>query len=149
MINWLIYIIIAIFVIALIGAAIYGLRLRKKKYSTSKQPKSPLTSEHLFKEMEALARRGEYSLAIEKCFLYLLKRLAEKTDLLFVATKTNGEYRQDVKRKYPVGAEMFDQLSLFFDEVWYGKKKVGEEEYQHYRQDVLRFLGEVESVEKK
>jgi len=147
-VNWFLLIIVGLLILALIVGVIYAYRSRKKEQSTVDQPKLPVASKHLLTEMEKAAKRGEYKLAIQKCFQYLLTRFSEKTDLLFAATKTNGEYRRDVQQKYPAGAKRFHDLSLYFDEVWYGEKKVGPKEYQQYRQDVLRFLGEVESVEK-
>lgn len=148
--QWFFSIMIALLALMVIGGLIYGyLRIRKQKSPASKQPPSPSSSQHLLEEMEGFASRGEYLFAIKKCFQYLLQRLSEKTDLLFAATRTNGEFRQDVKRKFPAVAEKFCQLSLYYDEVWYGKKEVGKVDFQQFRQDVLRFLGEVESVERK
>lgn len=146
--NWLVLIIVGLLIIALIVGVIFAYRSRKKEQSTVDPLKSTEMSKDLLAEMEEAAKSGEYKLAIQKCFQYLLKRLSEKTDLLFAATKTNGEYRRDVQQKYPAGAKMFHDLSLYFDEVLYGEKKVGVKEYQQYRYHVFRFLGEVESVEK-
>lgn len=149
-INWLIYISIAIMNVVLIGGVIYfGYQHRKKSRSVSKRPLPIKTTEYLSSEMEEFAKKGEYRLAIKSCFHLLLKILAKKKNLFFSVTKTNGEYRQDLREKDPHGAVAFHDLSIYFDEVWYGEKKVGKEEYLQYRRDVFGFLGEVESDEKR
>lgn len=148
-VDWLLYILIVIIILFLLGGIFYfGHWFRGKKGSTTTS-KSPTNSERLMIEMDEFAKKGEYRLAIKSCFHFLLNQLMETKNLFFPETKTNGEYRQDFMKKDPNRARLFHDLTMYFDEVWYGQKKVGEEEYLQYRRNVLGFLSEVESNEKR
>lgn len=130
--------------------AYYVLRLQgRKKESASKKHVSKTSPEQLLIEMEEFAQTGDFQLAIKKCFHYLLKMLSEKRNITFAKTKTNGEYRQDFMQVNRDEADTFHKLSVYFDEVWYGEKKIGKQDYLQYRRAVFQFVGEVDLHEKR
>lgn len=144
------FIIIGINLVIVGGIAYYVLRLQgKRKQSASEKSVSKITSEQLLTEMDEFAQKGDFQLAIKKCFHYLLRVLSEKRNITFAKTKTNGEYRRDFMRVNRDEAEIFHKLSVYFDEVWYGEKEIGEQDYLQYRQSVFQFVGEVDLHEKR
>nr|WP_232345680.1 DUF4129 domain-containing protein [Paenactinomyces guangxiensis] len=54
--------------------------------------------------------------------------------------KTNGEYQQEVRERWPANAKPFGQLTNQFDEIWYGEKHATENEFTLYQRKIMEFV---------
>lgn len=123
---WGIVILLLVFVLSMAVARWYLKQKVEPEKIPVAQPKRALL------EAQKYAEKGNYRLAFRYLFLELLSLLGRKRKLLLDRSKTNGEYREEIKRTWPEEANSFAAISLRFDEVWYGQKSASSEEYQRY-----------------
>lgn len=146
--DWLVYILIALVFIGLLGGSIFYFWHRWKERKTEKKQKAMLTTPvDWLLEMKMAAEKGEYRIAIRKCFHYLLHVLNQREQVHLPQVKTNGEYQQILIEKHPDLAKPFIRLSKTFDKVWYGKAPVAKQDYTTYRKQVFTLIGKEESDE--
>ncbi|SEN31645.1 DUF4129 domain-containing protein [Lihuaxuella thermophila] len=101
----------------------------------------------LFVQAQAAAEQGQYRLAIRLLFHYLLEFTSQQRKIFLQTGKTNGDYQREIKKTWPDKEKMFAQLTNHFDEVWYGRKQAGDQEYSCYKQKVMQLAGEGEQHE--
>jgi hypothetical protein len=139
---------IIVAVIALLGWGIF-LIVRHRKRNRLLRVQKPLQS---VKEMNwsyqqhlSEARKQEdlaqYTLATRHMFLALLLYFHEKEWLEARIWKTNWEYYDELRKVNQEWADQFYHLTLLFDEAAYGERKVEMEEYTHFRNAAMKWLG--------
>ncbi|MCM3567688.1 DUF4129 domain-containing protein [Neobacillus mesonae] len=122
--------------------------LRKQKPLQSMQELNWSFSKHLM-EAEKLAGNGEYTGAVRHLFLAILLNFHEKSWLEARIWKTNWEYYEELRKENQKRAEQFYQLALFFDEVTYGERKIGKEEFVKFQSNIMKELNREEKGGKK
>ncbi len=90
---------------------------------------------------------NEYSLATRHLFLALLLYFHENKWLEARIWKTNWEYYDELNKVNRDWAQQFYKLARTFDEVTYGERRVTEEEYVQFRQEVMSWLDEADAIE--
>ncbi len=93
-------------------------------------------------EAKKLESQGEYSPATRHLFLALLLYFHDREWLEARVWKTNWEYYEELVKVNKAWAKKFYHLALIFDEVTYGEKHIGKEEYDSYHNEVLLWVAE-------
>jgi hypothetical protein len=138
-IAWPVLIILLVLMLILLGWFIYqwwGSRATIEKLELAKERDQPKS---WFVHARQQAKRGEYRLAIRSLYHFVLAFAFEQRKLHLSSNQTNGEYRAALSRTWPSKAPLFHQLSIRFDEVWYGKRPVSDCDYEEYENKVKRF----------
>ncbi len=79
---------------------------------------------------EALTR-NEYRMGVRLTFLYALKILSDKREVVWEPGKTNHDYRDELSEG-PLKTG-FNELSFYFEYAWYGEFNINESMYQRVR----------------
>lgn len=139
-------IIISVLVIVLLGILILYLRRRGRNRTLRHFKPIQSTNEmdwtyerHLI-EAEKHERSESYTRSTRHMFLALLLYFHEKGWLEARIWKTNWDYYDELRKIDQKGANQFYNFALLFDEVTYGERTVQKEEYESYRNDVLKML---------
>lgn len=90
------------------------------------------SSADIYREAEALARKGDLRGAIRKGYIAFLFELAERRQIGLARHKTNRDYLRDVRRE-PALFESMRTLTGIFEASWYGSRDVGEETWSHFK----------------
>lgn len=142
-VEWIFYILIGTIIVALaVGLSFYGWLKRTRKKSGNPKSKPINHYKRLLAEIHKSVNNEDYQTALQKCFRLLLQKLAEQENLYFAKTKTNGEYRLNLRQHKPDIAKGFGILSEQFDRFWYGEQKIKAEDYFAFQKQVFTFLGE-------
>jgi hypothetical protein len=123
---WAMVILLLVFSTVVVIARWYLTQKEKNQEGSGAKP-----IRYLF-EAQNHAEKGDFRLAFRFLFLDLLALLRRKRKLSLDNSRTNGEYRQEIRKTWPEEAHSFAEISLRFDEVWYGQKSATSEEYQRY-----------------
>lgn len=115
-------------------------RINPKQISIAKA--LTLTVENHFASAQALAEKGEYTLALRHLFLALILYLDQNQLLEAKAWKTNWEYFAELKVRAPRLADSFTVLATKFDEAMYGGRPISENDYNHYLHHVNQWVRE-------
>ncbi|OYD09573.1 DUF4129 domain-containing protein [Paludifilum halophilum] len=107
---------------------------RETKKSSSAFHPDPKTTESGWDLGERMARTGQYREGIRCLFRGVLESLESQGVLRRSDSKTNREYRDEVRRKQPDLSEMFTSLVLRFERVWYGMNQANEEDFREFYQ---------------
>ncbi|HEY4788874.1 MAG TPA: hypothetical protein VIH57_22650 [Bacteroidales bacterium] len=70
---------------------------------------------------------GSFKEAIRIRYLMLIRTLSRLRLVVWKKDKTNGTYVNEMYGK--IGFELFRQVTVSFERVWYGDKEIGEAEY--------------------
>lgn len=81
----------------------------------------------LHAEAERSLRDGRHAEAIRLALLALIAALETRGLLRYDATRTNREYRAEL-RPHPALAARFGQLARIYEAVWYGQEQAGREQ---------------------
>jgi hypothetical protein len=143
--------VIVIIVAVLLGFAFITVRngVRRRKFRSHKPFQSMNEMEwsyssHL-EEAHKQETLGDYPKATRHMFLALLLYFHEREYLEARVWKTNWEYYDELSKVNLKWAERFYRLALLFDEVAYGEYEISENEYLHYKQEALDWLGNEDS----
>lgn len=77
-------------------------------------------------------REGEYRYSVRLHYLHVLKILTDRGLIIWKPEKTNKEYYRDLAPT--VLSEPFVGISRIFDYVWYGERRITEQEYREIEQ---------------
>ena len=143
--NDALYILLRIVAIALLGFALYlivkfvlsrnGNWVFSKK-SKKLNPEDRTITENIHElDIPSLIKnyeeKKEYRSAIRYQFLYLLKLMTDKNMLEWDPEKTNRDYIRMLNGN--ALQSDFQKLSFVFENVWYGERSIGENEYAVFR----------------
>ncbi len=87
---------------------------------------------------EAIAQ-GNFSLAIRLYYLQVIKDLSAKNAIHWSREKTNRDYQREMRQHRL--AEPFRQVTLHFEEVWYGNQALDAAAYGKLEPEFKRLLG--------
>ncbi|TXC90304.1 DUF4129 domain-containing protein [Metabacillus litoralis] len=96
------------------------------------------------RESERQELQREFNLSTRHLFLGLLLYFHEKDLLKARIWKTNWEYYDELMKVNKQWANQFYNLAQLFDEVTYGERIIGEEEYHHFKKIVLNLIEDEE-----
>ena len=143
--NDLFYVLLRIIAIVLIGFVLYviirfvlsrnGNWVFSKK-SKKLNPEDRTITENIHElDLPSLIKnyedKKEYRSAIRYQFLYLLKLMTDKNMLEWDPEKTNTDYTRMLSGN--ALQSDFQKLSFVFENVWYGERTIGENEYTIFR----------------
>ncbi|MCT3923766.1 DUF4129 domain-containing protein [Elizabethkingia anophelis] len=143
--NDLFYVLLRIIAIVLIGFVLYviirfvlsrnGNWVFSKK-SKKLNPEDRTITENIHElDLPSLIKnyeeKKEYRSAIRYQFLYLLKLMTDKNMLEWDPEKTNRDYTRMLSGN--ALQSDFQKLSFVFENVWYGERTIGENEYAIFR----------------
>lgn len=77
-------------------------------------------------------REGEYRYSVRLHYLHILKILTDRGLIVWKPEKTNKEYYRDLEPT--VLFEPFVGISRIFDYVWYGERRITEQDYREIEQ---------------
>lgn len=143
--NDLFYVLLRIIAIVLIGFVLYVIirfvLSRNGNWVFSKKSKKLSPEERTITEniheldLSSLIKnyedKKEYRSAIRYQFLYLLKLMTDKNMLEWDPEKTNRDYVRMLSGN--ALQSDFQKLSFVFENVWYGERTIGENEYTIFR----------------
>jgi hypothetical protein len=86
-----------------------------------------LNSKDLPKLIQLAIEEQNYRLAIRYQYVLLLQQLSNKEIIVWEQQKTNEDYIKEVQHKNIQTA--FEEITRFYDFVWYGNFEIGYEEY--------------------
>jgi hypothetical protein len=84
-------------------------------------------------EAEAHERAGEWRQAVRCRYRALVADLSSRGIVEEAPGRTSGEYRGEVDRNLPGGAEAFAGATEVFDRAWYGRRPTAEGEVERFR----------------
>ncbi len=90
-------------------------------------PPSEIPKTELQIRLEKALSNKDYRLAIRIYFIFLIKGLTEKNLITWEKEKTNYSYLVEMRNNKHYKA--FDQAVLLYELIWYGKRKLSEEDY--------------------
>ncbi|MEL5901476.1 DUF4129 domain-containing protein [Elizabethkingia anophelis] len=143
--NDLFYVLLRIIAIVLIGFVLYVIirfvLSRNGNWVFSKKSKKLNPEERTITEniheldlpslIKNYEEKKEYRSAIRYQFLYLLKLMTDKNMLEWDPEKTNRDYIRMLSGN--ALQSDFQKLSFVFENVWYGERTIGENEYTIFR----------------
>lgn len=123
-------ILLVIFVIILF-LSIRKILGKNKKVKTiyGEEINSTTTAEGLRIKAGEYKKHGDYREAIRIGFISLLLKMSEKSLLYLDETRTNSEITEILKNIGFKYTGLFQSLTYLFNEVWFGHKKIYEDEY--------------------
>jgi len=89
---------------------------------------------------------GDIHRRIRFLFHQMLQIASDKKKVMLRPSKTNGEYREEWRNRWPETAPIFNRASGRFDEIWYGGKQAGVQEAEWFEEQ-LKQIGEKEKRE--
>lgn len=98
------------------------------------------TSADLLAEAERLARAGDLRAAIRKGYIALLCELGDRKVIGLAQHKTNRDYLRAVRQIEPLHGQM-QQLTLSFENHWYGFVPATENDWDSFRASYHQALG--------
>ncbi|MFS0880459.1 DUF4129 domain-containing protein [Metabacillus niabensis] len=139
-------IVITILLLLLLVTLLIRNRNRKKSFHLHKplQSINEIDWTYQMHLSEALKQEGqkEYKLSTRHLFLALLLYFHEREWLVARIWKTNWEYYDELKSVNQKWAEQFYHLALIFDEATYGEKSITKEEYERFKKEAMKWLGD-------
>ncbi len=135
---WSAYIFLGVFIAVILFWITRGWWIRRagtKPVGQKKDDRLPLPV-----QAEAMAEQGKYRMAVRLLFHYLLELMSRQKKIFLQTGKTNGDYQREMKKTWPAKEKPFSLLTKRFDEVWYGRKQVGDMEFALYKKKVMQFL---------
>ncbi|MCC5908876.1 MAG: hypothetical protein JJT76_00320 [Clostridiaceae bacterium] len=102
------------------------------------------TYEGLYKKALLRQQEEKYVEAVRLYFVSLLFYMNEKSLCLLDESRTNAEIIRALHKAEFTKADIFKNISDYFQYIWYGNKEVKELDFQHYRQKIEDLLMEVE-----
>lgn len=143
-VKWIIYTIstlIVLFVVYLIvksilnkeGQWIFGKSTTKKiiSYDDIERNLKDVDFEKLIKET---LKSGDKRLAIRYYYLWILKRLSEKSIIEWNPEKTNSDYSREIQSEKL--KKDFDYVSYLYNYIWYGEFEVDEATFENARRSI-------------
>ncbi|MEW9701191.1 DUF4129 domain-containing protein [Paenibacillus sp. SI8] len=139
-----------IFLVLLIAMAVFAIywfsrQLIKQKRIRSKAylPLGELSRSYDYYWGQAAALRGtrEWREGVRLVFLSLLFYLEEKRSIRVEKWKTNWEYAEELTGTAPLLLPVFQESSLVFERIWYGKEDVTEEQFVSMYGQVAGVIG--------
>jgi hypothetical protein len=119
-------------------------RIRSKAYL----PTGELSRsyEDYWRQAGALRGTNEWREGVRAVFLSLLFYLEEKRAIRVEKWKTNWEYAQELTGTAHSLVPLFQESSLVFERIWYGKEEVTEEQFTSMYQQVAGVIGREEDL---
>lgn len=149
--STLFYILVILFVIYLIvkiimnneGRWVFGKNKTSKEitYKDVEQDISIVDFEEL---IENALENENYRLAIRYSYLWVLKKLDEKSIIEYNAEKTNVDYQYELEKT--AYAESFKTASYYYSYVWYGEFFINKEAYSKAEKLYKNFLKQIGDV---
>jgi hypothetical protein len=115
--------------------------LRNQKPLQSVKERNWTFVQHI-KEAENLESLKDYQGSTRHLFLAMLLFYHEKKWLEVRIWKTNWDYYDELRKVNQQNADQFNELALFFEDVTYGERKVGTEEFETFRAKIKNILAE-------
>lgn len=148
--SWLGNFIIILLIIALAALIFYlffkapaNEEDKKIKHDLDDIPPSEIPKSELQIRLEKALLNKDYRLAIRIYFIFLIKELSEKKLINWEKEKTNFSYLVEMRNhKY---YNEFDETVMLYELIWYGKRKINEDDY---RKIEPQFKSLVEKIEK-
>lgn len=122
---------------------------KKVKTIYGEEINSTTTAEGLRDKAREYKNHGNYREAIRISFISLLLKMSEKNLLYLDETKTNGEMVSMLENNGFAYSGLFKNLTYLFNEVWFGHKKIYEDEYSIWEMKMEELWNGVLCIEKK
>jgi hypothetical protein len=118
-----------------------GILSRNKNKLIAGNEEDPLHDLEEFSKYDALIsdaeNKNEFNLATRYLFLKTLKSLADKGFIDFTTEKTNKEYLKEMQQNKSFN--QFEKLTRNYEYIWYGKFLIGQNIYQHLKEEFILF----------
>ncbi|MGB0431196.1 MAG: hypothetical protein ACPGLV_12040 [Bacteroidia bacterium] len=89
---------------------------------------------------------NDFAMALRMSFLTIIKALSNKAFIKWEKQKTNWEYHSELSN-YEMKRD-FGQMIVIFENIWYGEKKITEQEFTLYQQQFESFKSTYVELEK-
>jgi len=123
----------AVMILLLVASRLKSIeRQRKLALGGMVVGESPLDSAGWLNLADELAAKTSYKEACRAVYMSVLHLLDERQVIFFSATKTNYEYFYALK-KLPALADSFRQLADLVEEIWFGDKSAGVQDFNQAR----------------
>jgi hypothetical protein len=121
---------------------IWQKRIRSEAYL----PKGELSRSYRFYWQQAaeLREAGDWSEGVRSVFLSLLFFLEDERMIRVEKWKTNWEYAEELAGSASLLVPLFQDSSLLFERIWYGKEAVTEQQFTWMYEQVARVIGRKE-----
>ncbi|MBD0383657.1 DUF4129 domain-containing protein [Paenibacillus sedimenti] len=144
--NWL-TLGVTVLLIGIAGFAIYWFSkqiIRQKRIrSEAYLPAGELSRsyDYYWQQASEMRRTGEWREGVRSVFLSFLFYLESKRSIRVEKWKTNWEYAEELTGAAPHLAPLFQESSLVFERIWYGKEDVTEEQFASMYEQVAQVIG--------
>ncbi|NEW09219.1 DUF4129 domain-containing protein [Paenibacillus sp. SYP-B3998] len=118
---------------------IWQKRIRKKAYLPTGD--SSRSYDYYWQQAALLRETSDWREGVRSVFLSLLFYLEEKRSIRVEKWKTNWEYTEELIGKAPSIVPLFQESSLVFERIWYGKEEVTEELFDTMYEQVAQVIG--------
>ncbi|MCU7614146.1 DUF4129 domain-containing protein [Chryseobacterium sp. GMJ5] len=135
LVGFLLYFIIR-YLIGKNGNFIFGKR-NKKVLIKDEELQENIHEINFPESIAGFERSGDYRSAIRYQFLFILKKLSDKKQILWNPEKTNKDYTAELKDAYY--RTDFSNLVYIFDYVWYGEFSIDEQNYTKFKNQFQAF----------
>ncbi|UJF32580.1 DUF4129 domain-containing protein [Paenibacillus hexagrammi] len=143
---------VMIVLLAIAGYGIYWFSkqiIRQKRVrSTAYLPAGELSRSYneYWRQADASRLTRQWREGVRYTYLSLLFYLEAGKALRVEKWKTNWEYRDELEEKEPSLVPVFQESSLVFDRIWYGKEEVTEEQFTRFYQQIAQVIGREEGL---
>lgn len=149
--SWLGNFIIILLIIALAALIFYlffkapaNEEDKKIKHDLDDIPPSEIPKSELQIRLEKALLNKDYRLAIRIYFIFLIKELSEKKLINWEKEKTNYSYLVEMRNhKY---YNEFDETVILYELIWYGKRKINEDDYHKIEPQFKSLVEKIEKV---
>ncbi|MFD0698261.1 DUF4129 domain-containing protein [Paenibacillus sp. GCM10027628] len=144
--NWLTLVVMVV----MLGIAVFAIFwfsrqiIRQKRIrSAAYLPAGELSRsyEYYWRQALALKQSGDWREGVRSVFLSFLFYLESKRSIRVETWKTNWEYAEELAGTSPQLAPLFQESSLVFERIWYGKEEVTEEQFASMYEQVAQVIG--------
>lgn len=117
---------------------------KKIKHDLDDIPPSEIPKSELQIRLEKALLNKDYRLAIRIYFIFLIKELSEKKLINWEKEKTNYSYLVEMRNhKY---YNEFDETVMLYELIWYGKRKINEDDYHKIEPQFKSLVEKIEKV---
>jgi hypothetical protein len=88
--------------------------------------------------------KKEFKIAARYCYLQCLKLLSDRKVISWQINKTNRQYTREIRNTEL--QESFEQLTSFFEWIWYGDYPLEELSFYQTRENFTKFYGRLEML---
>lgn len=122
---------------------------KKVKTIYGEEINSTTTAEGLRDKAREYENHGNYREAIRISFISLLLKMSEKNLLYLDETKTNSEMTEALRNNGFAYIGLFQSLTYLFNEVWFGHKRIYEDDYSLWERNMDELWNGVLCIENK